>query len=163
MKPSLLFALSRSGARELQNDAIEIVSMCGLHIITVLHMRALEDWNIQRVCACVEETVVERLERESFSVLVDLSALDSFDFAQKKALDALTTAARLFCNSTLNGRPHTVDRILLYVTTSKHEHDVNTAISKLLRCDVPAKAYSDLRALRSALRNSNKIARPQPS
>ena len=162
MKPPLFFALSASGARELRNDAIEIVSMSGIHIITVLHARALEGWNIRRVCACVEETVVKRLERESFSVLVDLSALDTFDFTQKKALDALTTAARLLCN-TFNDRPHTVDKILLYVATSKHEHDVNTAISELLRCEVPARAYSDLRALTATLRNSNKIARPQPA
>lgn len=154
---NLAFSLgvTGSGICELQDDGIDVISVEKLCAIT-LQTRALYEWNIRRICDRVKHSMIERLERESYSVLVDLSQLGTFDLTQKRILDALITISQILYIDSI----HSVNKIIVYVADYECEHILDRAISELVSPSIPTEVYSSFCKLRSAF--SDNVAGFQP-
>ena len=148
---NLAFSIGYTGgaASELQENAISITSIESASFVA-LNPSALYRNNLRRFCGRVKEYVLERMQKESFTVFIDLTECRSVDVTSKETLDAMVEIRKLLSHE-VNDTVNSVTKLVIYAPFSRS--NMSLAVSTLLCPTIPTEVHDSIEDVRQAFLN----------
>lgn len=149
---NLAFSIGYTGGAdsELQENAISITSIKSASFVA-LNPSALYRNNLRRICGRVKEYVLERMQKESFTVFIDLTECRSVDVTSKETLDAMVEIRKLLSHE-VNDTVNSVTKVVIYAPFSSRSN-MSLAVSTLLCPTIPTEVHDSIEDVRQAFLN----------